>query len=96
MLEWAHCQKCKKSLLRAELEGASQVEIKCERCGALNLFRAPQHSLVPDGQGGYALTPLPGTATLRMVPVVAGERTDEQVAFSPPGADRATSKPLAS
>ena len=51
-----HNAACNSLLARVRLYGATVIEIKCRRCGALATFRpSSQDSLESDGQGGYRI-----------------------------------------
>ena len=60
-LEQARCvnEKCKLLLARVRLTMDSVAEIKCRRCGKVNVFQVERDGddvaihLIPDGQGGY-------------------------------------------
>ena len=58
----ARCRRpeCKLLLARLRLEGSSQVEIKCRRCGGVSTFAAEDATvrLKADGQGGFVEVPI--------------------------------------
>ena len=58
----ARCRReeCKHLLARVRLEGNSQVEVKCRRCGVVSTFAADDARvrLKADGQGGFVEVPI--------------------------------------
>ena len=54
--------KCRGMFARAHLEGDSVVEVKCEDCHEVTVFRAePKRTrLQPDGTGGFLTVPVNG------------------------------------